>query len=275
MALGKPVWDVGKANRIRSAEASRLSSKTSLVISPRFVQGSGQVKQRQQRLEMERTRLYAQCYLTLQEEMTKHHFDTIAELKLEIAELDEQIATDSIISLPPEKERFQYHRNRQWAMDRRCEDRKNAVELLKLLQEGWPKIGLVLRNESRKLFTLPRERMFPRSKAAASQAHTNPHLRLVRDMIYSFLYTSRRNVVVYYKRDLGPGPVFPRDRYLYTNPSVVDPVIASEAIRVLFSTNTLEVVAQSGTRVGNPARTAMLRTLFNKYNNPKLTIAGR
>jgi hypothetical protein len=78
-------------------------------------------------------------------------------------------------------------------------------------------------------------------------------MRLVRDLIYAFLYTKPHIVDVYYKQNVIPtcSNVFPRDPYMYLNPNVVDPVIAAEAAQVLFFANKFNIHGQSGSKVSN------------------------
>jgi hypothetical protein len=88
-----------------------------------------------------------------------------------------------------------------------------------------------------------------------------PRLRLVRDLIYTFLYTRSRPINIHYKRAGIPpsSDLFPQDPYLYLNSAIVDPVIAAEATRILFFTNRFNVVAQSGSRVSVSTGTAVLK----------------
>jgi hypothetical protein len=118
--------------------------------------------------------LYQYQLISVREEQLKYHYDNIAQLKLDIISYDEQIRKDSKVTFPDEQDRFPYHRARQSAMNRTVERRHEAVELLQLLQEKWRKIAPVLREESRKLFVLPRERTCTSECASASRTPANP-----------------------------------------------------------------------------------------------------
>jgi hypothetical protein len=113
---------------------------------------------------MERTQPPRDNLASHREQLRKCHYDNIAQLKLDIAGYDEQIQKNNNIRLLKGDYRVPEHRR---ATVRLVWRRHIAVERLQLLQEGWHKIALVLREESRKLSTLPRERKyFPKHMSA-------------------------------------------------------------------------------------------------------------
>jgi len=92
-------------------------------------------------------------------ELSKYHYDNIAKLEFDIAKYDEQFRKDPTTTFSSEYRRLRYLRTRQrFELESTVDTRQEAVELLQLLRNKWPKIALVLREESRKLFVLPRER---------------------------------------------------------------------------------------------------------------------
>ncbi|KAF2870883.1 hypothetical protein BDV95DRAFT_595555 [Massariosphaeria phaeospora] len=164
-------------------------------------------------------------------QLRKHSYDNIALLECKIQHHDEQLRNDGTAKWQWKADPLSWYSelNHLSHLAYAIESRQEAVELLQLLRDKWREIALRLREESRKLFVLPRE---------------------LRDSIYALLYTYRVPVKdVYYTRDSVPRVVLRRDPYLYLNASVVDPVIASEAAQMVFFANKFNVIAHSGAKM--------------------------
>ncbi|OCK81566.1 hypothetical protein K432DRAFT_381209 [Lepidopterella palustris CBS 459.81] len=87
---------------------------------------------------------------------------------------------------------------------------------------GWGKISVVLREESIKLYALPRE---------------------IRDRIYEYLYTVNRPIRLAFPDTDVNGRMLPRDPYMYMNATIIDPGIAVEAAKICYQENLFEFMA--------------------------------
>jgi hypothetical protein len=83
-------------------------------------------------------------------EWLDYHYENIAKLSLTIAKYDEVIQDYARFT-------SEYLTVKTAGIRAR---RQEAIDRLHLLRERWPKIAGVLREESRKLFVLPRERAY-------------------------------------------------------------------------------------------------------------------
>ncbi|KAF2678673.1 hypothetical protein K458DRAFT_135693 [Lentithecium fluviatile CBS 122367] len=180
---------------------------------------------------------------SLKEIIAKHHYNNIAKLKLIIAEIDAKIGADYSAGILPETiTTYASPYYSSWPSYKR-QRRQQCVELLQRLKEGWSKIAVVLREQSKTLFALPRE---------------------LRDDIYTLLYTSSKAIDIKYVGYSG-GPIpellkLPKDPYLYLNPNIVDPVIASEAAQALYFTNRFNIVVESSKKMIHNSLSHFLNT---------------